>query len=733
MNDPKNDKLLLYGSYNRINSLKLFGYYLNFNVVDTICILFKLRWEEKNIDAIYSYSFIEETKKTKDGFVKKGEKNNIAYKYFTLGGSFISKDGEFRSTIIPFQNIRTIKQLPMFKNILHDLLKYISREYLDREIYIKKEFFYPNDSKRNFTVQIEYHTWEIQLGLLSFVFFNTFYNLKNGIVENHLNEKFKEIIFSNKKKDLEFFNNLIKTYSLKTIKELRFMLNHVFLDDDINKLSNVEMFPKLGQKIIPLSIAESQNPFNIRFKPWREYLINNFLSNLVVNNVSPGFFLSNSWFYIKNARKGLFDNEIQYDKMQRSELAIQITDLLSKAQLFTHENINELDIKKIKKQNISFISHKFKELANQIQEPIDYAKEDIIMSNVALCMISEYVGRTLWDVLLISKSSSEYYKDIGMPFSSCGFSIFSKYMFEICYNLYCMNSIAGILHGDLHLNNLTLNNIIYKNIKNISSIKNPSILYVLGDENIQYIFPTVGCNICIIDFSRSIILPDKIDHFKDDSIPSTYKHIDEMNTFQKNQIERLVNIYVTYTEATNKDELFIIFKNKFEAVFKLMTSTDLYGVTDKILYSFGNCKNIIKPDKKCIDFLKELKFHARFYFTEEMNKLLNESEYEKIVLEMEWPIFSIIKRCFYKYNIMNCTNYSITDIYNIDNPINFSVNKFKNFPPIIKEIVDELKHKSMDSNWKNRKKIRNNFEKTKDECMKVVSYIAQRQKEKTHI
>ena len=39
---------------------------------------------------------------------------------------------------------------------------------------------------------------------------------------------------------------------------------------------------------------------------------------------------------------------------------------------------------------------------------------------------------------------------------------FKKYIFEIIYSLYCLN-IKGIIHGDLHLNNITFNIQNYNN------------------------------------------------------------------------------------------------------------------------------------------------------------------------------------------------------------------------------------------------------------------------------
>jgi hypothetical protein len=673
----------------------------------------------------------QHNKNTKTGINPYG--TSYKYRYFTTGGSFISKDGEYRVGLINITSIKTIKETPVIQNIFHDIKEYLSKRLSNRGMVMLKEYFYPSDDKKSIEIELEYYSFELQNELFAITWFNTIFNLYLNIIENHLNKKFKKIMFKHKKEDTEFFKQLIKKYSLEQMNLLRYITNHVFTCGNIIKEQR-DTATKIGQKIIPLSISETQNPFNIRFKPWREYLISAHLSNYIVNNISPGFFITNSWFYIKNSRKGLFDNEIQYEKMKRSELAIQITELLNRAQLYTYENI----AKKINKFNTktldSYISNKFKELSKKIQNPIDYAKEDIIMSNVALCMLSEYVGRTIWDVILLSKASQYYDKLIGHPFTLSGYPIFAKYMFELCYNLYCMNSISGIIHGDLHLNNATLNSLTYVNIRNLNEIKNPTVLYVLGDEKNQYIFPTVGYYLCIIDFSRSIILPENVHLFNDPSLPKTYKILNNMKEFQREQVERLLSLYIHYTNDSDLhiDELRILFKNKFEAVFKLLTTIDLYGVTKKLLSMFKlNDDTISKPHKNSIELLRKINNNTRYFFCGEMNKLISDKNYEKTVLEMEWPIHTIIKNCFNEFLTSNSQIGNIIDIYNINNKMKYSLNKLDLFPPILKDpkYIENCKEKTPD--YPKAFKLRRNlFEKEKDTGMKMISYIATRQKQK---
>ena len=63
------------------------------------------------------------------------------------------------------------------------------------------------------------------------------------------------------------------------------------------------------------------------------------------------------------------------------------------------------------------------------------------MSNVALCTISEYVGRTIADIPHLITKTARYKKIYSNVFR---IDYFRKYMFEIVYALYCANSKCGV-------------------------------------------------------------------------------------------------------------------------------------------------------------------------------------------------------------------------------------------------------------------------------------------------
>lgn len=124
-----------------------------------------------------------------------------------------------------------------------------------------------------------------------------------------------------------------------------------------------------------------------------------------------------------------------------------------------------------------------------------------------------------------------------------------------------------------------------------------------------------------------------------------------------------------------------------------------------------------------IELLEKINNYAEQYITVEMNKLIFDKTYEKTILEMDWPIYTIIKKCFSEYNIKNKKIGNITDIYNINNKMEYSLNKMDNYPSFIKETENNKKRKAFI-------KIRKEFEKNKNNGLKTINFIANRQKQK---
>jgi hypothetical protein len=141
---------------------------------------------------------------------------------------------------------------------------------------------------------------------------------------------------------------------------------------------------------------------------------------------------------------------------------------------------------------------------DRLSKEFGLKEEELIVSDNGIVVISEYVGRTVNDIAE-SLKSDEYNKSVGSMFSKP--DEFSKYMFDVTYALLCMNSRIGIIHGDLHLNNTTIQHMFKSYIHGDSRTikKNKFVLYIM--EKDVFVFKDTGKVGTVIDFSRGFIVP----------------------------------------------------------------------------------------------------------------------------------------------------------------------------------------------------------------------------------
>ena len=723
INDNKNDNNFLYSStYNRVSAIELLGFQNNVNNVNSVVSIFKLIDNVKKTDIIYAFIYSSPC--------KNNIKNDWSINFITLGGSFTSKDGEYRKCVIKSRNLNSISTDLELIPLIQDLETYLLKKNIERSYVIYTDYYYKfiNSSIK---YSVENYSYYFAFKFYVYAWFNFITSVDLNILESNINVNYKNIMSEYIEDDLTFYRHLKEKYGNEVFILLYNTINNIKVSRKSTRINT-----KLGQKIIPLSLSELQHPFNIRFKPWREYIISINLSDYVINNISPGFSIINSWFYIMNAKKKLFDNDVQYEKMHQSELVSQINSLLNQALIFTYAE-NKLSRETLKNKNFKksiklMLSEKFNNLNKKIQESIDYSTSEIAMSDVALGFISEHVGYTIYDVLILCKKSDTYNMSLGMPFTDMGYKYFAKYLFDICYNLLCINKISGIIHGDLHLNNATIGSSVSENI---NFVKNASVLYNIGNsEHDQYLFNTVSYNACLIDFSRSIISPEKIQYLKDSSLPKSFINIDNLGDFNNDQVCRLLQLYLKYSKDNihNKDNLLLIFKTKFNAVFKLLSSIDIYIFTNKLLSALTSKNvNIIIPHKSIITLIESVNNLAYKYITVDMDKLIYTEINENDVNNMEWPMYTIIKKCFNNFNVNNNTDIgNILDVYNINNKLTYSLNNIKKYPITLlnpMRIIDGKEQPLSDKFIKVNLELKNKrilYEKEKLDNITIVNKLA---------
>jgi hypothetical protein len=685
---------------------------------------------------------------------------NYVLMYLSTGPSLISCDGEYRGRLIRFEDLLRSKN--MFSYIWNEIEEYMNQAKKKRSWSIYATYIYPD--KRTVTsyddLELIVKSELLPTTMLNMAWFQAIYNEKMQMSETHMNKTFREIILSEYEIDLEFLNELIKKYGAEDVERFKVSISNI-----IHNIfgSNKKRYLQSGFKMIPLNVSEVQNPFDIRYKPWREYYITTRCSDLIPNQIAPGFPVISNYYYVRNTKKGLFDNKSQYERIKNSELAMEILKTLKEAQQDTYFASSSLvTVNKTTEQVRQWVSNKFKKLSDKISDPINYTIDELIMSDVTFILASEFVGKTFADTIQLQKTNKIFDSNLGNPFSDGGYDYFAKYMFEICYSLLTLNKRIGIIHGDFHLNNATIG-YLYQ------SIPNASVAYFVNPDA-MYVFPNNGYFSCIIDFSRSIVDPDRYRELEDKSLSS--KLTKNEPAFTSGQIHNLLNIYIQLFTNKSKqyDELLILFKNNFSAVFKLLTCIDLYmfcvrlgRMLGDISQERGKVSNIeddpdedkvVVSDKKnnsrvggkqtegfsisdkSLELIDKIIRLTESYIASDMNHLINDPEdFGDKILKGPYPIETIIGKCFPEFkdgsklgNIGSKTNKSnmvVTDCYNIDNEWKYSLNKYDTFPECIQSNKYEQDGKLIDVEIvsKNRSESRYAYEKMIADNYQTIKFL----------
>jgi len=656
----------------------------------TNCIVttFKIRQMTKETqfdnDAIYAFLYTKIIDK------------EVVPSYYCTGPSLVSRDGEYRQRVGLYMQINRVKK--KHKSLFAAVEKYLLRKSKLLRWNYYDEHFYPNKQKKRFEPQLIsfINRSRIKLDLLVCSWFATLFNVANNIIENHINKLYLSILgFDDKKMiadDKKFYLSLINEYGYDEVCNMRKNLN----------IFNTQQMPglKLGQKLTPLNIAEVENPLNIKYKPWREFLISKKLQDLIINGICRGFPYVGEFYYLKNINKTMFDNYVQFLKIEHSEQALHIVRKLIEARRATYYTAEEFqssiqrknrkqknlkikssinktietdlddkdkrirELYKLEKKSTSkskslassgeslddvsmWMSQKFKKLYEMIDDPINYGKASLIMSEVAFGTISEFVGRTWYDFLLLNSDApgksgaSKYYSDetgnaLSVREKSSNF--WFKYIFEYVYALLSINIHMGLIHGDFHLNNGTIHPIYYNDYFNLKEkVKKDGytayMAYVLpsGDNKVSYIFESLQYHSCLIDFSRSIIRPSFIEKYKDEQYYNNKKY--KINflkkkdrvKFHNTQVTRILYMYNTmfpdmYTKNKNNIDLFI--NAYIEKLFPLLTAFDMYKFAKETMIFFKvKLKNRLAS--KQYQLIKKIKKITEHFLTIRLQKIMD--------------------------------------------------------------------------------------------------------------
>jgi len=601
-------------------------------IINNACIF---RIKREKIETIYSIIYF----------------NGIIPNYVMNSGTFNSNDGEWRESLIKYDDFeefcqKIIKDHPQIDNYITEQLK--SKKFVINYSIISNNKI-SKDRISAFVLDTRMQIFTLIVSWLKF-----FIKSEEGQrKENHMNQNFVHAIISSN--DMVFLNKFeVENLPLPDYRKMKIMVHGLI------SYSTAGLY-QCGHKIIPLSINEVNNVQNIRFNAWREYFIVSLTNNLIINNISPSFPVLGMWFLINgNNIIDLFENESMKTKFRNSELAKKMMIELNK------------NIKYIPKNN------RFINIIKKFNE-INTHANDIIMSNYALIIFMEKIGTTMYDVPRFYTTRDTYKKQIGNMFTD--YYIFSKYMFEIIYALYCINYKLGIMHGDLHLNNIVL---FKRKFEIIETEGNIYSIFIV-DGTTKYIFPDNGAHIGLIDFSRTIVNSKIISQVEDPKFAEAQRRYIISIYDDKNVLHDWTKIYGKKLEN-------LLIEN-FDLAFKIITATDTY-ILFRNLYTYFNYLNnnkTLEVNPECLSLLIKIRELSMYYIKNMMERAIN-----KEITSIEYPNLTILKECFSQFKLSEFREIYekiyILDVFDATREMKMNLQNYDDFPSFIK-YEDEIKLK----------------------------------------
>ena len=582
---------------------------------------------------------------------------DILQSYVALGPSLSSSDGEYRPYLVRLDMLLEYYQIHV--EIYEEVEKYL-RDRINNDLELVAMVF-GDDVKKSESISKICDDSRYTIIFFSYVWLLMYWQYKYDMLPNHIYKPFAEIIF----KDSDIVYKALASHSGedKLFEVIHYSAMFYHSIEKLNKGSKSSL--RLGHKLIPLTVTDMKNFKNLKYRPWRELYVDSLVGKLVVNLITPGIPFLGDYFFVKHTDHGMFDNDSMHTKLDYSIVGENIVKSLEDTQQKTSKSQEPPFLKDSKDESdeVVFLNAKFKAISDQLENSIEFAKEELVMSGITMCKIVENIGFTVRDIVRIG--SKDYRNMIGPLLTDP--SVFAKYIFEIVYTLGCLNSKVGIIQGDLHMNNA----VIYPMVKSNYSQTNAVILYEIDGQ--YYKFPHYGAYGGIIDFSRAILMESQVekDFGKEFAEEFIYK--------QRTAILAIYRAFFPDFYEKHLAKLNDALKTKYDAVFKIVSAIDVFRVMGDLAKILKATKETTKIHPKNIALVEKLKNMAQTMLTHSMQTFLLEG------IEMDYVNIIMVKECFKNFIVDKLeTNETPCDVFSYSRPLTYSSDKETNFPEFIK-------------------------------------------------
>lgn len=564
--------------------------------------------------------------------------------FICISPTFTSRDGEYRKNFISWDTF-----ISKYESIISSLTPLFEEAVLDMMtsglIILTINIFSANSEVGE---QINKQVDNNRLLILAFTtaLINDLWDSVNNGLMQHTNKMYLYILTEIAK----IYPNLVVTKKYKNF-------------DSVETLRRIQC----GQKLVPMYNRDVMQLHDYNLSSWRELAISQLVSDLVLNFISPSFSTYNQWTYIENTNASIFENTAmreKYDYSKKAELSL----------ISLREARNIIDSPE---QN-----YRTEELSAHMYESVEYAQSHLIVSPITLVHTIEHVGVTVQSVSGLVDHAYDASEQICALFSNHDTA--SCIIFELIYAAHCLHTKIGVIHGDLHGNNMTLYSWgDYSRDK--STYKDPVIAYVVGSrgEADTYIFPATGTTACIIDYSRAILGPTFRKHLEDGHSP---QYAINFYRDQVNRVMRSLHRYAPAYVEKNQSKIKSLVISDFESVFPILCIIDFIAIG----VSFGEVITTspkLKIDPKFHTFVKKLEDLGREMLIVGLNDLVESSDVK--MKQSVFPGIRIIELLFQEWHFptwaarepKRVRSAQLVDAFLFSNEMKYSGSDYAKFPP----------------------------------------------------
>jgi hypothetical protein len=557
--------------------------------------------------------------------------------YISISPTFDSRDGEYRKRFIRYDTfISTYEmysdQLSKFEEVIFDIIS-------NKKLALHLTFF-PYDEK----LSNDYKDSRLLLKVFSYSLALDLWEFYTGLLLDHTNIKYRKTILRIGNDYPELITLSKQFATMENISDNKMTLHF----ENLDFITEI----KCGQKLIPLYYNEIMNIEDYNLSAWREININQLMSDLVINYITPSFPLYGDWAYIFDSDLTLFENDAMHNKYAISDICEHTINKLREARdqiqtidatidatidnlpdkeysqspiiaelkhisikgdsikggntggnaISSEHDIAKTEFMKSIINNGVMPNYSTKEYNARLYEDIEYAHSNLILSKISLLNIIEDVGWTLASVNNYITKSLVHPTVIRELMTNKDVSF--HYIFNYLYAAYAMHTKAHIVHSDIHSNNLTIN--VWGSVLSDKDshlfiepnsfekfYKRATVVYATGIDNSDiYLFPATGINATIIDFSRAIIGPGLSHKLEEGGRGPQYA-----TNFYRDQVNKILAAFNRYAPSyvqQNQEPIKAAIIANFELIYPVLCCIDCMAIGGCLINFFDSildCEN----------------------------------------------------------------------------------------------------------------------------------------------